>query len=118
VKGEVKDEDVCEDQEDVIIDENNQKQTEDNSEIKVLDGENIHNYELKDVVLPVYGSKTVIPNDSILSSLIEQVFLEEGITREDFEEASKRFYLDGGQRYLTQIPEQFEFEIVYFDDRE
>lgn len=71
-KGDVKDEDVCDDQDDVVLDENNnQKPLNDNSEITILDENNIHNYELKDVVLPIYGSKTVIPNDSILSSLIE-----------------------------------------------
>ncbi|CAD8124141.1 unnamed protein product [Paramecium sonneborni] len=79
---------------------------------------NISQYTFDQVVLPIYGHKITIPEESIVSQLLQDIFQEELITKQDFEEASNKFFIDGNFRYLVQIPTEVEHQLFKYQNKD
>lgn len=57
---------------------------------------------MKDVVLPIYGSQTDLPAESVAQKLLNLVLAEDGILLEEFNNLPSGFILKGGYRKLSK----------------
>ena len=78
--------------------------------------ENIHKYTLNDVVMPIVGFKTRMPNNEELKQIILGIMAEDKITEETFE---KHTLLDstsawGSYRKIIGFASDIEYDMVDF----
>eukprot|EP01017_Pseudomicrothorax_dubius_P038395 TRINITY_DN5746_c0_g1_i1.p1 TRINITY_DN5746_c0_g1~~TRINITY_DN5746_c0_g1_i1.p1 ORF type:complete len:444 (-),score=93.06 TRINITY_DN5746_c0_g1_i1:381-1712(-) len=78
--------------------------------------DNLAEYGPTDVLVPLLGTNTSLDPKYITSSIYETILKEEGITMEDFKEASKHFFLTGATRRVFVVPGQFEWKSLTFGD--
>lgn len=82
----------------------------------VVTEENIHKYTLNDVVLPIVGYKTRMPEHAELKQIILDIMAEDKITPEVFE---RHIQLDsssawGSYRKVVTFASEIEYDVVEF----
>lgn len=78
--------------------------------------ENIHKYTINDVVMPICGYKTRLPNNEELKSIILGIMAEDKITMKTFEQ---HILLDstsawGSYRKIIGFANDIEYDVVEF----
>jgi tRNA(Glu) U13 pseudouridine synthase TruD len=78
--------------------------------------ENIHKYTIKDVVMPIVGYRTRMPNNEELKKIILDIMAEDKITEETFE---KHTLLDstsawGSYRKIIGFASDIEYNVVEY----
>lgn len=71
-------------------------------EVTLVTEENKGQYDISNVVLPLYGSKLNIPNGALCKRMLEELLKEEGLGEAHFEQANHNFHIDGSYRYLVK----------------
>ncbi|CAD8118419.1 unnamed protein product [Paramecium sonneborni] len=105
-------------QQQIVDDDEKQQKNQTISQCILVTEQNISQYTFDKVVLPIYGHKINIPEESIVSKLLQNIFQEEQITKQDFEEASNKFFIDGNFRYLVQIPSEVEHQLFKYQNKD
>jgi tRNA(Glu) U13 pseudouridine synthase TruD len=80
--------------------------------------ENIHKYTIKDVVMPIVGYKTRMPNNEELKKIILDIMAEDKITPEVFE---RHILLDstsawGSYRKIVAFATDIQYDVVEFQN--
>ncbi len=80
--------------------------------------ENIHKYTLNDVVMPIVGYKTRMPNNQELKKIILDIMAEDKITEETFE---RHTLLDstsawGSYRKIVGYATDIEYDVIEFQN--
>lgn len=73
---------------------------------------------MQDLVIPVFGGETIIPEQSIIKDLYESILKEENINFNDFKQLQKQFNVSGSVRPLIVLPGDLEQTLTHFDDPE
>ncbi|KAJ5067250.1 pseudouridylate synthase 7 [Anaeramoeba ignava] len=73
-------------------------------------------FSIEDVVLPIPGEYSIFPQNQEVLKTIEEKLSKENITMDQFKEASKELLLTGDYRNIIQIPQNVQFEIVYYSE--
>ncbi|CAD8099677.1 unnamed protein product [Paramecium primaurelia] len=121
VSANVMDEGVAEEGEEIIqqiVEDEEQQKNQTISACILVTEQNISQFTFDQIVLPIYGHKITIPEESIVSTLLQQIFQMEQITKQDFEDASNKFFIDGNFRYFVQIPSEVEHQLFKYQNKD
>lgn len=104
-----------------IIDDNSNSKIKfniPNEQILLVTEENIHSFTIFDIVLPIIGTLSKLPeNDTRV--YIEEIFKNEGITLEQFSALGKTWCLNGSYRKLFVRPTELNWQLLeYFNENE
>ncbi|CAK62665.1 unnamed protein product (macronuclear) [Paramecium tetraurelia] len=121
VSATILDEGVAEEGEEIVqqvAEDEEQQKNQTISACVLVTEQNISQYTFDQIVLPIYGHKITIPEESIASSLLKEIFQEEQITKQDFEDASNKFFIDGNFRYFVQIPTEVDHQLFKYQNKD
>lgn len=87
-------------------------------QILLVTKENIHSFTIFDIVLPIIGTLSKLPQNDT-RAYIEEIFNSEGVTLEQFSSLGKEWCFNGSYRKLFVRPTQLTWQLLeYFKDNE
>ncbi|EWS76433.1 tRNA pseudouridine synthase D, putative (macronuclear) [Tetrahymena thermophila SB210] len=78
-------------------------------EIEVIDDPNIDKYTLYDVLIPIIGGKLKVPENFNLNAYLISILEKDGLDQQLFEQVQKKFYVEGGYRFLICQAEDVQY---------
>ena len=89
----------------------------DNTKIKVVSAEEAAagTFKMTDVVIPMVGTKIMLPTNST-GSYLQELLLKDGLKIADFGTAPPTYRLQGAYRHLVTMPGGFEYSVLKYSD--
>lgn len=103
---------ALEDAAEVLVEEKNMKQ-----DVRYITEDDIGNYKIDDVVLPLPGHDVLFPNNSI-GTFMKDLLKEDNLSPESLNHPVKRFAVRGTYRRIVSRAEQLSWKIVRYNDPE
>ncbi|EGR27709.1 pseudouridine synthase, putative [Ichthyophthirius multifiliis] len=103
-----------EDEEQIIEDDYFEYQGINDFNICIVDQNNIDQFSINDIVIPIFGAKINFPIEQFnLKNELQQIL--DDLTLKNFEQINQEFFVEGGYRYLIQQTENFEYTLNKFN---
>lgn len=84
-------------------------------EVKCLTEDDIKNYKIKDIVLPLPGYEVVYPNNSV-ANFMKDLLKEDGITSESMCQQVRQYSVRGTYRPLIATVDKLSWKFVHYND--
>ena len=104
------------DEDDLAVEERHHSPSSINDMISVVKAEDVSKYDIRNVVLPLPGSKVMLPTNT-MKNFYEELLARDGLTLESFGANTHFEYNSSGTyRKIVQSPIDFEYKVISYTD--